>query len=152
MALSTISAASSMNQAGKQAKAVVAQGNVALAEKAKSIRYAAAKQTTSFLNSGLTLEGTPNTVIGETFDTGLLDLKNMSAGYNSQAKNIIGQARADAIGKIASGFGSAAMGGSMGSMFSTGASYLPDNALFNMNNAGFGNTAYSAFDIKDSRL
>lgn len=150
-ALTGLKAISQMNQAKSQAKSIVAEGNLATKEQAKKTRYAAATQTTNFLNSGITLDGTPNDVIGETFKTGLEDVHNIQSGYNMKAKNAIAAGRSAAISTITSGFAGASLGGSMGSMFETGASYLPESALYGINSAGGGNFAYDALSLKDAR-
>lgn len=158
-ALTGLKAVSQMNAATKQAENAAREGNIVAKEKAKEIRYKVARQTSSFLNSGLTLEGTPQDVIGETFSTGLDDIKNIRAGYNAKSKNFISQGRSEAIGTIASGFGAAAGGnalGSAGSMFESHlptavGSYLPDSELFKMNSNGYGSSAYDFFDAKDAR-
>lgn len=176
MALTALSAANTMNTARSQSKAIAANGSAeALAEKtqgdlqatnqAKQTTYAASTQRTSFLSSGLTLDGTAGKVIAQTFNTGLADTQNISKNTqntinntvsqaNSQSKNTIGAARSAAIKQIAGSFAGASMG-SMGSMFQTGAdtglSYLPESASFTANNLGFGNDAFSALDMKDMR-
>lgn len=145
-AFTGLQAVSGMMQAQSQAKSAVAQGNIQMQERAKQVRYAAARQNVSFLNSGLSLEGTPMDVINETFDTGLADIRAIGANANAQSKNIIGQARTQAIGQIAGAFG----GGSFGGMTGAG-SFLPDAALFGMNKAGFGNSAFEMMSAKDAR-
>lgn len=151
-ALTGLSAISKMNAAEKQAKQTVREGELVAKEKAKEIRYKVARQTSSFLNSGLTLEGTPNIVIGETFSTGLEDINNIRNNYNTKSKNLISAGRQEAISTIAGGFASAGMGGgSMGSMFQTAGSYMPESFAYGLNNAGFGNDAYSMLEMKDAR-
>lgn len=116
-----------------QAQANLDAANLASKEKAKQIRYAAARQTVSFLSSGLTLEGTPEAVIGETYSTGLEDLtqiaknanttnsnlinitntnnRNLFSSANAEAKSVMAQGRSEAIGAIADGFVSFSMMG-----------------------------------------
>lgn len=146
-AFTGLQAVSGMMQAQSQAKSAVAQGNIQMQERAKQVRYAAARQNVSFLNSGLSLEGTPMDVINETFDTGLADIRAIGANANAQSKNIIGQARTQAIGQIAGAFGD----GSFGGMVTSAGSYLPDTALFSLNKAGFGNSAFEMMEMKDAR-
>jgi len=107
--LSVVSAASQMSSAKKQAKATIAEGNIVAANKAKDIARKTATQRVSFLNSGLTLEGTPMNAIDSTFNTGLEDIAGISNAYNMQAKNQIAAGRSAAIGSLASGFSSFAM-------------------------------------------
>ncbi len=136
-----------------QADANLTAGNLATKERAKEIRAKAARQTTSFLSSGLTLDGTPNSVIGETYSTGLEDLDAIKKNYdttnsnifnitntnnnnlisqaNSQSKQAIAAGRSEAIGAIASGFSGFAGGGSMFGAASSGASSF-------MGGTGFG--------------
>lgn len=138
-ALTGLSAIQSINQSKKEAAATVREGELATKEKAKEVRYKAARQTVSFLNSGLTLEGTPNAVIGETYSTGLEDINNIRSNYNTKSKNIISAGRTEAIGKIASGFGNFAMGGGGGSMFG---STMSQPAFGAGTSTYFGNTGW----------
>lgn len=152
MAFTGLQAVSGMMNAQSQADAAVKQGNLQMAEKAKQVRYATARQNVSFLNSGLSLEGTPMDVINETFDTGIKDIQAIGANANAQSKNIIGQARTQAIGQIAGAFGGmGGGGGGFGGMATAAGSYLPDTALFSLNKAGFGNDAFSMMEMKDTR-
>lgn len=150
-AFTGLKAISEMNAANKAAKVNAREGEIVAKEKAKEVRYKAARQTVSFLNSGVTLDGTPQDVLGETFSTGKEDITNIRSNYNNKSKSIISAGRTQAIGTIASGFGMAAAGGSMGSMFDTAGSYLPESALFKMNDAGFGSSAYNMLELKDAR-
>lgn len=107
------------NKAAKQeAKATIAEGNVALKNKAKEVAQKAASQRVSFLNSGLTLDGTPQSIIDATFNTGLEDINLMSSNYNTKAKSQISAGRSAALSSYASGFSSAAMPSFQGSGFS----------------------------------
>lgn len=98
-----LSAVSSIKQSKAQAKAVIAEGNIAAANKAKEVQLKAARLQSSFLTSGLTLEGTPMSVIESTFDTGIEDIQQIRSNYGNQAKNIISAGRSEALGKLASG-------------------------------------------------
>lgn len=149
MAFTGMQALSSIMSAQSQADAAVKQGNIDMAEKAKQTRYAAARQNVSFLNSGITLEGTPSLVIDETFNTGLADIRQIGANANAKSENFIAEGRMKAISAIAGGM--SGMGGGTGSMITQAGSFLPDNALFGLNNAGFGNDAFSMMEAKDAR-
>lgn len=138
VALSVFQAVSSISSANKEAKqvasnasaqaqAVVEQGNLASKEKAKEIRARVARQTNSFLNSGLTLEGTPGLAIDQTYSTGLEDLNQIAKNSNITARNITSQGkyqagaaisngRSKAIEAMAGGFSNTDFG-SMGSLF-----------------------------------
>ncbi len=114
---------STLSSAKKEAKATVAQGNIELANKAIDIRRKAASAQTSFLNSGLTLEGTPMAAISNIFGAGQQDIAQMSGLYNTKSKNIISSARSKAISDIAGKVSGFAAGGGFegfGSGFSSG--------------------------------
>lgn len=83
----------------------------------------AARLKTSFLNSGLTLEGTPQNVLSDTYNVGLQDIDQIKTNANLRAKNAISSARTKAISALSSaamsasgGFGG---GGELGSGFSS---------------------------------
>lgn len=171
--LTALSAASKMNDAKDQAKnitrnataqaqALADQGSLAAKEKAKEIRYKAALQKSSFLTSGLTMEGTPTTVLDETFTTGLEDINNITKGYNNnitntvrnanaQAKSTISSARSQVISDIAGSFAGANLSGSAQSMFNTSLSYAPESFLTGLNGTGLTNNAFDALELKDAR-
>lgn len=147
-----LKAISQMNAATAQAKQAAQQGTIDAKQRAKEVSFAAARQTASFLSSGITLEGTPMTVENETFNTGKEDVQNIINGANAKSKNIVSAGRSQAIGTIVSGFsGFSSGGGSAGSMFDTTGSYLPESTDYALNNAGFGTDAYSFLDAKDAR-
>ena len=115
MALLTIGSsllqARATNQAAEaDAEAVVRQGELQGREKAKEVRLRAARQQSSFLTSGLTLEGTPMAAIQSTFATGLEDINQISENTNIRSKNIISTGRTEALsglaGSVAGSFGS----------------------------------------------
>lgn len=112
--LSLLQADAAISQSENEAQAVVDQANIDAENKAKETRMLAARQQVSFLNSGLTLEGTPMAAIQNTFSTGLQDINQITTNANKQSKNIIKAGRMEAIGKIAStGAGMAFGGGDM---------------------------------------
>ncbi|MCK5612050.1 hypothetical protein KAR91_59820 [Candidatus Pacearchaeota archaeon] len=140
LGLTAVKAFSSISQSKEEAKAVTREGELATKEKAKEIRHRAARQTVSFLNSGLTLEGTPSDILGETYKVGLEDIKNIRQGYNTQSKNIIAKGRMDAISGIVSSFGQASMGG----MFSSTGSAVGAGISSYQAGTGFG-TGYDVY-------
>lgn len=118
--LTAASAISGISAAKKEAKASIAEGNIALSNKAKEIKYKTGSLTSSFLNSGLTLEGTPMNVIEQAYNTGLEDLGAISSKYNTNSKNIMAKARTQAImGLAKAGVGFASGGGFDGMFDST---------------------------------
>jgi hypothetical protein len=107
--LQVAKAHSEAQAANKQAKASIAEGNIVAANKAKEVARNAAAQRVSFLNSGLTLEGTPMNVIESTFNTGTEDINQIRNNYNARAKSQIAAGRSAAIGDLANAFAFAAM-------------------------------------------
>lgn len=111
VALSVVSAGAKISDANKQAKATIAEGNIVASNKAKQVAGAAATQRVSFLQSGITLEGTPMNVIESTFNTGLEDIGQIRSNYNTKARNQISAGRTAAISSLASGFAGASLPG-----------------------------------------
>jgi endo-beta-N-acetylglucosaminidase D len=138
LASGAFSASQSIKNAKSAANATIAEGNIATANKAKEVQMRAARQKSSFLNSGLTLEGTPENVIDSTFSTGLTDLNQLSSNYNTKAKQQIAEGRAQAISSIASSFAGASFAGAGASAFKAGSFGLQTGgqSLFN---GGMGN-------------
>jgi len=148
VALSAVSAVSQTSAANKAAKATVAEGNIVAANKAKDIAKVAASQKVSFLNSGLTLEGTPMNVIESTFDTGITDLNQISSNYNAKAKSQVSAGRQAGISSLFSAFAGASMAGMGGtsSGFASGSSFgAGTTSLFNGTGYGFGADIYDSF-------
>lgn len=112
LGLAAMQADSAIRQSESQANAAIDQGNIDSREKAKEVKFRAARQQASFLNSGLTLEGTPMSVIQGTFSTGIEDVSQIGTNANRTAKNIISSGRTQALGSLAQGaIGSFAAGG-----------------------------------------
>lgn len=93
-----------MDAAKDQAKATVREANLVSENKAKETVLKAARLQSSFLSSGLTLEGTPMSVIDDTFNVGIADLNQIKDNANIQSKNLISQGRTQALSTIAGGF------------------------------------------------
>ena len=149
-----LQAVGSIKQSKAQAQAAIAEGNIAAQNKAKETQLKAARLQSSFLSSGLTLEGTPQSVIDDTFNTGLTDLGQIKSNYDNKAKNIISAGRTEALGKLASGFSGVDWGGvgsSVNSVVTTAGSYLPDSFAYGLNNAGFGKISYDMLAKSDAR-
>lgn len=156
-AASIAGARATTSAAKSEAKAVVKQGTIAAKNKATETIVGAAKLRSSFLNSGLTLEGTPTAVITGAYTTGLEDINQIADNANTKSKNIVSAARTKAITSLISSAAGAWGGSNLGfgdaiqSGVSTAASYLPESALGTLNDFGFGETAFSAFMKKDAR-
>jgi hypothetical protein len=107
-ALGTASAIGKYNQEKSAARWKAKEGQQAMENRKKEILQLAAKQKMAYLDAGLDLEGTPQSVIQETYQTGVEDVKAISDSYNQQIKNQIMAARAELVGGIAqAGFSAA---------------------------------------------
>lgn len=103
LGLSLFKANAAIEQSEDRAKAIAEQGSLQAKKKGKEVRLRAARQQSSFLTSGLTLEGTPMAAIQSTFATGLEDIDLISTNANKRAKNAISAGRTAAIGELAGG-------------------------------------------------
>lgn len=130
LGLSLLQAHGAISQSEDEAQAVIDRANIDAENKSKETRLRAARQQVSFLNSGLTLEGTPMSAIQSTFSTGIKDIDQITTNANKHAKNIISSGRMQALSHLASGI-SGSFGG--GNIF--GAS----------NTGGFGNFGHDIF-------
>lgn len=151
VALTAVSAIGKMNVANSQANAQIDQANNQERQSMLQTEGKAGAAKASFLSSGLTMAGTPELAVKNIFATGAQDVTNIGNNANTAAKNTITSARAAAIGQIAGSAAMASAGGSMGSMFDTAGSYLPESAISGINQMGFGNDAYNMDMISDAR-
>lgn len=125
LGLSVLKASSAISQSEDEAQAVVDQANIQAENKGKEVRLRTARQQSSFLTSGLTLEGTPMASIQSTFETGLQDINQITTNANKRSKNIVSAGRTQALGELAGGiaggfgggdiFGGATVGSTFGS-------------------------------------
>lgn len=148
--LSAVSAAGQIQNSKAQAKQIIAEGNIAAKNKAQETQLKAARIQSSFLSSGLTLDGTPNSVISGAYDTGIQDIQQIRSNYSSRAKNALSEGRTAALSSLAGSMAGASFGGSMGDLFSSGASYLPESFAYGLNDAGFGSMSYDILSKKDA--
>lgn len=110
-----------MKNARAQASAIAQQGALDAQNKARETQLKAARLKSSFLNSGLTLEGTPMKVIEGTYDIGLQDINQIIGNANARSKNTMAAARSEALGGLASSVSGVAFSGISGS-FGSGVS------------------------------
>lgn len=118
--LDLASAIGNFNQQKSEARQTAHQGTIEAAKRANEIKSLAAKQRVSYLQAGLELEGTPQAVINDTYNTGMQDIHAISEGYNQQSKNIMNKARAKLFGDIAMTGVQAGLSGGSGGLFGTG--------------------------------
>lgn len=106
------------------ANAAVDQADLAAENKGKEVRLKAARQQVSFINSGLTLDGTPMSVIQSTFNVGLEDIDQIQTNAQRVAKNSLKAGRSAAIGSLfdtaSSVVGGIDFGGGSGDVLSGG--------------------------------
>jgi acyl CoA:acetate/3-ketoacid CoA transferase alpha subunit len=93
----TASSFSGINNAKREASAKVAEGNIAAENKAREVLLKAAQARSSFLTSGLTLEGTPLAAIDDIFTVGLADINQIRSNTNVAASGIVSNARTKAL-------------------------------------------------------
>jgi len=111
LAIAVVSAGMKYKASRDQAKAVVA-GEALKADRNKKLTFArASKQKASFLASGITLEGTPLSVMNSTFDVGKADIEQGIKNANRRSRNIIGAANAQLAMDLAGAVAGAAGGG-----------------------------------------
>lgn len=86
-----------------QANAIVAEGNIQSANKARETKLRAASATVSFLQAGLEIAPgeTPANAVQGIYATGLQDVNQIIANTNAKSKNIYTQARAKYIDTLA---------------------------------------------------
>lgn len=110
---SALSGVVGMNQANSQAKGIARQGEIAAQDSANATIRSTGKLTTSFLNSGLTLEGGPMDVLKQAFRGGYTDIERIRSNANASAKNVVSSARTKAIQGLATSFAGASAASSI---------------------------------------
>lgn len=111
--LGVASAIGQYNQSKSDARQTVKAGDIAAYTRADEIKRLASQQRVSYLQAGLELEGTPQTVVNDTYNKGIADVLSIQGKYNRESKNIMKTARAKLLGNIASA-GVSAFSGSAG--------------------------------------
>lgn len=99
--LGLASAIGNYNQSKSAARQTVHAGDVAAWKRADEIKRLASKQRVSYLSAGLELEGTPQAVINDTYNTGIADVMTIRSAYNREAKNIMKKGQAQLLGNVA---------------------------------------------------
>lgn len=99
--LQVANAVSNYNQSKSQARGIAKQGAQEARVRAQEIRALAAEQRASYLASGLELEGTPASIISDTYNTGLEDIEAIKSSTKTQMKNAIKQGQSSLLGGLA---------------------------------------------------
>lgn len=111
LGLNALQARQQQKQAKREAQAVVNAANVEASNKALEVERRAAGAKTSFLQSGLLLEGSPSAAIESIFTTGQQDVNQIVENANVRSRNIIRSGRNQAFGTLLS-TAAPALGGS----------------------------------------
>lgn len=109
--LGLASAIGQYNQSKSDARQTVKAGAIKAYNRADEIKSLASRQRVSYLQAGLELEGTPQTVVNDTYNKGIADVLSIQGVYNRESKNIMKTARAKLLGDIATAGISALSGG-----------------------------------------
>lgn len=134
-----ISGIQGMSAANKQAKAGIQVAEQNAMTTAQNTLRTSGKLQTSFLQSGLTLEGGPMDVLKQAFGQGYTDINRIKSNADTGAKNVVSAARTKALQGLASGVAGAAGASSAGGLF--------DSATFGTDSFnGFGQSVGSIFD------
>ena len=110
LGLSAMKADSAVRQSQSQANAAIDQANIDAKNKAGQVTQRTSSAQSSFLNSGLTLEGTPMASIKGMFNSGIQDVNQITTNADRQAKNILSKGRTQALSALAEGVAGASFG------------------------------------------
>lgn len=91
---------SQVKQANKQAKSIIAEGNIVAQNKSDEVLRKADRATMSFLNSGFGMRGTPESAVKSIFDIGLADVNAIKRNYDRTAKQTVFDARSKALNSM----------------------------------------------------
>lgn len=123
-ALGVANSVGKYNQSKSAARQTAKEGAIEAENRKTEIQKLAATQRVSFLQAGVELEGTPQNVIQDTYNTGIADIQAVKSSYKQKVKNIMVAARSELIGGLASsvisGVAAYGMAGG-GSLFGSGA-------------------------------
>lgn len=146
--LNVASAIGNYNSAKSQARQTIKEGEIAAERRADEISRLASRQRVLYLAAGLELEGTPQAVVNDTYNTGIADVRAIRSSYNQQAKNIIKQARANLLGGLANA------GVSAFNMYNMGSSSLATTDVTDTaasgGNVTFTNASYNGSGLNNS--
>lgn len=148
-AASGFSALGSVNKGRDEAKAIAQEGTNEANVTADNTLRKAGTLTTSFLQSGLTLDDGPQSILKQAFAQGRTDIGRIGDNANNKAKAAYSAGRSKALDTLASGLSGLSTKG----LFDDNLlSSLPDSFSYGLNDFGFGNSAYSALDTSDNRF
>jgi hypothetical protein len=99
--MNVASAIGNYNASKQQVKQLRKEANIQAQNRADDILALAATQRVRYLSAGLELEGTPQAVITDTYNTGIADIQAIRDSYNTQISNVKKTARAQLLGSLA---------------------------------------------------
>lgn len=110
---SALQAVNTIQQGNAQARAIDQQAQQQAQNEADNTLRSAGRVQTSFLQSGITLEGGPMQAITQAFTKGQTDIGRIASNANNAASNAINAARSKALQGLASSAAGAAGGASI---------------------------------------
>lgn len=99
--LNVASAIGNYNASKQTVKQLRKEANIKAQNRADDIMALAATQRVRYLSAGLELEGTPQAVITDTYNTGIAEIQAIRDSYNTQISNVKKAARAQLLGSLA---------------------------------------------------
>jgi len=144
--LSIAGGVAAQERSEKQAEAIALEGKIKANERAKQVRRLASQQKVSFLSSGIALtgEGTPMSVLGETFQFGAEDIDLITQNYQTQVENVLSRGRSEFLTGL--GQGITGFAGTIAPLFGPGAGGA--SAISGATPSGVGGRFTSAFDVE----
>ena len=98
--LSLASGVGNYKSAKSSIKALEKEAYQKMAERRKEIQRLVAEQKIGYGSAGVELEGTPQTVIQDTYNIGIQDINAIASSYNTAIRNATKQAKAGLLGSI----------------------------------------------------
>lgn len=99
-ALGTASAVGKFNQAKSDARGLRREAEQKMEQRKQEILKLAATQKVGYVQAGVELEGTPQAVIQDTYDTGIADVNAIKDSYQQTIKNQMTAARAELLSNL----------------------------------------------------
>lgn len=144
-------AVSKTSAARKEAKAVTEEGRLLAENKARDTVREAGRLQSSFLSSGLTMEGTPMEVLKRSYQYGLEDINQIAKNANARSKNIMTKARTQMLEGFTSMVNGIDFGGGNAlDDLTSGSSAFGSGVFAEVNGGSFGGGFNAFYDLKDT--
>lgn len=92
----------SLNASKSNARTLARERDFKIEQRKKEILKLVGKQKVLYGQSGVELEGTPQALIQDTYNTGIEDINPIESSYNQAIKNSLRQGRAALLGSLTS--------------------------------------------------